>query len=674
MPTSNLEMTSTILRRFPFRIEFLYSQVSTKILSSQPSPLSQCVGIMLRALLLALVVAGSSPVLVGAESRPNILWISCEDISPHLGCFGDPHAITPNLDRLAEEGVRYTNTFTTAGVCAPCRSGIITGMYQTTLGTHHMRCTATLPKSIRPFPTYLREAGYFCTNNSKQDYQFKTPKETWDFSSGKAHWRDRSDPSQPFFAVFNFTGCHESGIASESKYKSVTQVLSGDQRQDPEALDLPPYYPDTPVAREDWKRNYELITAMDHWAGDLIDQLKKDGLYENTIIMYWSDHGVGLPRAKRWLYESGTHIPLIVRIPEKYRVGDQGEPGAVSDQLVSSIDFGPTVLNLAGIDVPEHVQGRPFLGVNTPEPREFVFGARDRMDERYDIIRMVRDKRYRYLRNYEPLKSYYQYINTCEKGATMRELRRLHDAGELVAEAEYYFSPSKPVEELYDLESDPHEINNLAGDPKYAEVVERMRAAQSDWVRRTGDLGLIPEPIIAERVKQLGSEYTILRQANARQYNNQLGEIAVAASSGPSALPLLMKSVEDGDSAIRYWAAVGIGNVGKQTASSAAPLMTGLLSDSSSAVRTAAARALCRMDRTELALPVLINELTKGAQWERLHAAIVLDEIDEQARPLITQMEQGLEYQKGFNSDGKYRVRVINRALNELNGTNNVVK
>ncbi|WP_182867772.1 sulfatase-like hydrolase/transferase [Rhodopirellula sp. JC639] len=608
-----------------------------------------------------------------APPRSNILWLSCEDISPHLGCYGDEHAITPNLDQLAEEGVRYSHAFTTAGVCAPCRSGIITGMYQTTLGTHHMRCTATLPEGIHPFPKYLRDAGYFCTNNSKQDYQFKTPADTWDVSSGKAHWRDRGNDDTPFFAVFNFTGCHESGIARKSKYQDVTEVLTADQRQDPTKLQLPPYYCDTPITREDWKRNYELITAMDHWAGGLIQQLKDDGLYENTIIMFWSDHGVGLPRAKRWLYESGTHIPLIVRIPPAYRVDDQGTPGTVCDDLVSSIDFGPTVLNLAGLDQPSSVQGQPFLGSDLPAPRQYVYGARDRMDERYDIIRMVRDKRFRYLRNFEPLKSYYQYINTCEKGATMRELRRLHDAGQLPPAAEYYFSPTKPVEELYDCDADPHEINNLADDPAYADALKRMRDAQTQWIADTGDLGLIPEAILAERAETLGSEYAVLRQVDADRYNQRLGAIAVAASSGPSALNKLVDAAEDDDSAIRYWAATGIGNLGTVAKRAAADSMRARLGDDSSAVRTAAARALCRMELPKAALPVLIHELTTGAQWERLQAAIVLDEIDEQALPVIEQMRQGLQYQKGFNSDGKYRVRVTNRALNELEGTNNVV-
>lgn len=607
-----------------------------------------------------------------AAPRPNIVWLSCEDISPHIGCFGDAHAITPNIDQLATEGMRYTNVFTTAGVCAPCRSGIITGMYQTSLGTQHMRCTATLPDSIKPFPVYLRDAGYYCTNNSKQDYQFKTPKGTWDDSSGKAHWRNRPDKSQPFFSVFNFTGCHESGIASKSKYESVTKVLTPEQRQDAEKLELPPYYADTPVIREDWKRNYELITAMDHWAGDLIQQLKDDGLYEDTIVMFWSDHGVGLPRAKRWLYDSGTHIPLVVRVPDKFFQPHKVARGLYSDQLISSIDFGPTVLSLAGVEVPEYMQGKPFLGAKVL-PRDYVYGARDRMDERYDIIRMVRDKRYKYLRNYEPLKAYYQYINTAENGATMSELRRLHEAGKLPAAAELFFSATKPVEELYDCQTDPHEVNNLAADPQYADVLKRMREAHTQWVLETRDTGLIPEPILVARSKQVGSEYEVLRQAGSDQVNRRLATVAALASSGESALPQLVQAMKDEDDAVRYWAATGIGNIGEPAREEAVRIVQAALVDESSAVRTAAARAMCRMGMPEDAVPVLVKEMTTRQQWERLQAAIVLDEIDEQARPVLQEMKQGLEYQKGFNSDGKYRVRVTNRALNELQGTDNKV-
>ncbi|MBN2132396.1 MAG: sulfatase-like hydrolase/transferase [Sedimentisphaerales bacterium] len=601
------------------------------------------------------------------QGRPNILWLSCEDISPHLGCFGDPHAITPNLDRLAREGVRYSHTFTTAGVCAPCRSGIITGIVQTTLGTHHMRCSAKLPPQIRAFTSYLREAGYYCTNNSKTDYQTGDLCNAWDESSGKAHWRKRSE-GRPFFSVFNFTGCHESGIASESKYQSVTKDLTPAQRQDPDKLDLPPYYPDTPIVREDWKRYYELITALDVWAGDHIRQLKDAGLYEDTIIFFWSDHGVGLPRAKRWLYDSGTRIPLIVRIPEKFRAPGQAAPNTVDDRLVSSIDFGPTVLNLAGLSRPGHMQGRPFLGRRLPEPRQYIFGARDRMDERYDIIRTVRDKRYRYIRNYEPLKTYYQYMNTPEKGVTMKEIRRVHAEGKLPPAAKLFLADRKPVEELYDLSQDPHEINNLAGDPQYAPVLERMRRTHRQWLFDTRDLGLLPEPEIIEREQKFGSRYAILRQPGADELMKRLIEGSGAASEGRKALPMLLDAMDDEDAAVRYWGATGVGNIGAD-ARSAEDKMRAALKDSSVSVRVAAARALCRMDKPRAALPVLEAELAGAHQWGRLQAAIVLDEIGEMARPAEDALKKALSGQPN-----KYITRVANRALNDLNGTDNVVK
>ena len=603
-------------------------------------------------LAVCLMLAGA----LKATDRPNILWLSAEDISPHLGCYGDANAITPHLDKLATEGTRYTHAFTTAGVCAPCRSGIITGMYQTTLGTHHMRCKAVLPEHIKTFPMYLREAGYYCTNNSKTDYQFRHPKETWDFSGRKGHWRNR-EKGQPFFAVFNFTGCHESGIASEAKYKSVTAGLKPSQRQDASKLTLPPYYPDTPIVREDWKRNYELITAMDAWAGNLIAQLKADGLYENTIIFFWSEHGVGLPRAKRWLYDSGTRVPLIVRMPKS-----AGLKAGVNNRLVSSIDFGPTVLNLAGLEIPKYMQGRSFIGGT---PRKFVFGARDRMDERYDIIRSVRGPRYRYIRNYEPLKTYYQYMNTPEKGATMREIRRVADAGKLPPAAKLFIAPTKPTEELYDLETDPHEIHNLAGERKHADKLKELRAAHSDWVKRTGDLGLLPEAEIEIREKATSARYNILKGKS--KLNAQLGNAAAMASSGVYALPSMIQAMQHPDAAVRYWGATGVGNIGPQAINAKRPMMDAL-KDKSPSVRIAAARALAKLGESKLALSVLEAELQSEHQWGRLAAAIVLDEMDAQAKPAIPALKRALE-----NQPNKYIVRVANRALNELQGTKNVV-
>ena len=607
--------------------------------------------------------------LVAAEnSRPNILWLSTEDISPHLGCYGDPHAITPTLDRLAGEGVLYSNAFTTAGVCAPNRTCIITGMYQSSIGGHHMRCKTILPDNIQCFPVYLAEAGYYCTNNSKTDYNFEWPRSVWHESGGKAHWRNRAE-GQPFFAVFNFTGTHEGTIrATGSTYDALTKRLTPDQRQDPDKLTLPPYYPDTSVSRNDWKKNYELITAMDYWVAEMLGQLEEDGLADDTIVFFWSDHGVGLPRAKRWLYDSGTHVPLIVRVPAKFRAGSQAAPGVVDDQLVSSIDFAPTVLNLAGVEIPPHMQGRVFLGENLTSPRKYVYGARDRMDERYDIIRMVRDHRYRFIRNYEPFKAYYQYMNTPEGGPTMQELRRLHALGQLPAAAEFFMAETKPVEELYDLENDPHEINNLADSPEHQEILLRMRAAHVKWILATKDLGLIPEPEIVRRTEEYGSAYAILEQPDAERLLARLRQVVIAGEQGRGAVSRLSGALDDEDAAIRYWGAIGLGNL-RGDARSAAGLLTAALGDESPSVRIAAARALCLMDMETGALPVLVRELKNDGQWVRLAAALALDELGEKARPAIDALEEALG-----DKENKYVVRVANHALNVILGTDRTVR
>lgn len=612
------------------------------------------------------------------DSRPNILWLSVEDISPTVGFMGDPHAITPHLDTLAAESVTFTHAYTTAGVCAPVRSAIITGLYQTTIGTQHMRSAARLPAHIQLFPAYLRQAGYYTSNNEKTDYQLADDSTAldaaWDDSSRSAHWRHRPDPDQPFFAVFNYQGTHESYIANDDLYHRATADLPPALRQDPSALTtLPPYYPNTPTNRENWKRNYELITAMDAWAGRILQQLKDDGLYENTIIFFWSDHGVGLPRAKRWLYESGTHIPLVVHAPPGLSVVGLGLPGTTDERLISSVDFAPTVLNLALVALPSYLQGHPFLGPNLPAPRDYVYGARDRMDERYDIIRMVRDPRFRYLRNYEPLKPYYQYMNTPERGTTMAELRRLHDAGQLDPIADAYFAPHKPVEELYDVAVDPHELHNLATDPAYATELARLRQAHLAWVRETRDTGLIPEPILNARERALGNRYDILRQTADPTFPDRLATIAELASAGPTALPALIAAMDDPQPSIRYWGATGLGNIGAPAALDAAGVLTAALQDDQAVVRVAAARGLCLLNQPEAALPVLVAVLEHGRQWERLHAANVLDEIGDQAWPARDALHAALAPRPDLVARGKYVVRVINHALNQLEGTDRKV-
>ena len=433
------------------------------------------------------------PSWLGARTeteRPNILWISCEDTSCDLGCYGDSYAVTPNLDALAAQGVRYTNVYTNAGVCAPSRSGIITGMYPTTIGTHQMRCQGVPPAEVKCFPEYLRAAGYYCTNNVKTDYQFDPPVTAWDESSNKAHWRGRAK-DQSFFAVINLTVSHESQNWPKKGEKLI---------HDPAKASVPPYYPDTPVVRENLARYYDNVTQMDDQAGQILKQLQKDGQAEDTIVWFWADHGRGLPRAKRWIYDSGIRVPLIIRVPEKWRkyarLGDPDTvaPGIVNDDLIAFVDFAPTMLSLAGVAIPKHLQGQAFLGSQKAKPRDYIFAARDRMDETYDIIRAVRDKRYKYIRNYMPHLTRAQDIEYMNRMPIMQEMRRASAEGKLKGPQKQYFEPTKPVEELYDTLADPHEVNNLADDPKYKDVLQRLRKVHAEWMKQTRDVGLIPEP------------------------------------------------------------------------------------------------------------------------------------------------------------------------------------
>lgn len=611
--------------------------------------------------------------------RPNILWLSCEDTGPHLGCYGDPHAHTPTLDALAAQGVLYQNAFAVTGVCAPTRSSVITGLYPTTLGTHHMRAGGEgvdrsvmpkIPARIRAFPEFLRHAGYYCTNNAKQDYNFRAPEGTWDESSGRAHWKNRPNPNQPFFAVFNYTGTHEGSIRlDDAGHAERTARLTDDQRQDPDALPLPPYWPDTPVVRKQWAKYYELVTAMDYWVADRLRELDEAGLAEETIVFFWADHGPGLPRAKRWCYDSGTRIPLIVRIPARFRLGTQGIGGTVETELISSVDFAPTVLNLAGLPIPSTIQGRAFLGPNVPAKRRYVFQARDRMDERYDVIRAVRDTRYRYVRNYEPYKPYFQHVQTAEADPVMAELRRLHAAGQLAPEAEQFMADTKPIEELYDLTVDPHEVHNVAEDPRYAMILQKMRAAHVGWMLATRDLGLIPEPELVAGEERYGTRYDMGLALDREHRRRDLFYLAsIAGRPNLTHVSRLTDALRHSDPAFRYWGAIGLGNLGA-VAVPALQFLNVAAQDASPVVRVAAARALAKLGHTDEALEILTTELRGPQEWVRLHAAIVLDEMGSDARPAVDALRHALN-----DRDNKYVVRIANHALNTLLGTNHQVR
>ena len=429
------------------------------------------------------------------SQRPNIVWIVSEDMSADLGCYGDALAKTPNLDRLASEGARFTRAFTHAPVCAPSRSGLITGMYPTTMGSHHMRSQLIEPPAT--FTEFLQKAGYHTVWPGKTDFNF-TPKKGW-VDSTQANWvQDPSRLKQPFFAYVNHNGTHESqSRATSEQHEKNTKRLKASDRQDPAKVKLPPFYPDDPRVRNDLKQYHENITALDYRVGDILRAIDEAGLRENTIVIFFGDHGRGMPRYKRWCYDTGIHVPLIVRWPGRI------QPGTVRDDLVAFVDFAPTMLTLAGAPIPEHMQGQPFLGKDSPkppvEPRKYVFAARDRMDETYDRIRAVRDNRFKYIRNFAPEVPYAAQINYNEENPTMQAWRDWNRQGKLTGPAKAFFAKTKPKEEFYDCDDDPYELNNLVDAPQHQEKLKELRAALKDWIVKTKDLGEVPESELVKR-------------------------------------------------------------------------------------------------------------------------------------------------------------------------------
>ena len=455
------------------------------------------------------------------QARPNILWITVEDMSPRLGCYGDTTVPTPNLDRLSSEGLRFTHAFGVYGVCGPNRHCLITGMYPTSTGAMAMRTwkrtaslhmikdpellaiptyEATPPPEVKCFTEYLRAAGYYCTNNAKTDYQFRPPITAWDESSRQAHWRGRPNKETPFFSVFNIGVTHESGTFHGRSPKIVDPAAV-----DPANVELPPYYPDTPLVRRDVARHYDNIAVMDAQVGKLLEQLEQDGLADETIVFYFSDHGDGLPRMKRWVYDSGIRVPLIVRFPQRQWSGQ------ATDRLVSFVDFAPTVLSLARVDVPPHMQGQTFLNnskqgnsktgvVAAARKRKYIYAARDRMDPAPETIRAVRDHRFKYVRNYRTDLPYIGFIPYRDQAESMQDIMRLASEGRLGPDQWQFTSKTKPKEELYDTAADPHEIHNLAADPKYTDKLAELRGAHEAWTKETGDLGHIPETELIKRL------------------------------------------------------------------------------------------------------------------------------------------------------------------------------
>jgi len=484
-----------------------------------------------------------------------------------------------------------------------------------------MRSGTRLPKSIKCFSEYLRGAGYYCTNSSKTDYNFRTPKNAWDESSRKAHWRNRK-AGQPFFAVFNF------GITHESRCRKAPKDTA---RFDPAKVPIPPFHPDTQEVRDNWANYYENITTMDGQAAKILEQLEADSLSENTIVFFYSDHGAGLPGCKKWIWNSGLHVPMIVRFPRKYARWSPGKPGTTCDRLVSFVDFSPTVLSLAGVGIPEHMQGSAFLGAAASQkPRRYVHAIRDRMAERYDTARVVRDKDYQYIRNYMPHLTWSQFVSYTEQMPTMKVWRKLAGQGKLNKVQGRYFNATKPLEELYDTAKDPHQINNLAGDAKYEPVLRRMRGELRAWMLKTGDLGLLPEYEMQRR-SAASTPYQLAHDKAKHPQERLMAAADTANAMDAAKLPELVKLLGDADPAVRWWGAIGLTALSKRSAP-AADALRKAMKDDSPLVRVAAADAMCNLEKYDEALPVLTAALQDKSPCVRLRAINVLDSIGEHAR------------------------------------------
>jgi arylsulfatase A-like enzyme len=454
------------------------------------------------------------PVFLTAADRPNIVWIVSEDNSKHyLKLFDENGADAPHIEALAAEGITFTRAFSNAPVCSVARTTLATGAYAPRLGTqfHRRDEPATLPAGLKAFSELLREAGYYTSNRSKEDYNFTKSRTTWDDSSKNGDWRNRPDPAMPFFHMQSHAESHEGSLHFDASLTETEKTT-----HDPAAVKLPPYFPDTPLFRYTMARYLDRMQAIDGIVGETMAKLKADGLLEDTFVFYFGDHGGVLPRSKGYLYETGLHVPLVVRIPEKWKHLVDLERGSRMDGFVSFIDFAPTVLTLAGVAVPAEMDGRAFLGkgVTTAEvaARDTTLGYADRFDEKYDLVRSLRVGDWKYIRSYQPHYSDGIQNNYRYQMAAYREWRDLYDEGKLGSDQRQFFEAKAP-EQLYDLSTDPHELKNLAAEPAHEEKLHELRAALQTKLKSLPDLGFIPESVLVKEAMEDPAGYGKARAA-----------------------------------------------------------------------------------------------------------------------------------------------------------------
>lgn len=610
----------------------------------------------------ALLLLGGSHSLVAAD-QPNILWITSEDNGAHwLGCYGNAEARTPRLDALAAEGLRFTSAYANAAVCAVARSTILNGAYAVTQGTQHMRSRHPIPAEFKSYVSYLRQAGYHCTNNAKTDYNFKgNDRAIWDACSDQAHYRDRP-AGKPFFAIFNLTVSHESSLFPATiRANRQRGVIPGSPRLDPAALTVPPYLPDLPEIRSDIAIYHDIITALDTRVGRILDELEADGLAADTIVFYYADHAGITPRGKRYLEDTGTRVPLLVHIPEKWRALAPFAPGSAVDEPVSFVDLAPTVLSLAGIAAPGQMQGRAFLGTNRRNPRdgEMVFLFADRFDEIYGMRRGLTDGRWKYIRRFTPHlpAAPYSYYQFGQAGWTA--WRQAWQDGALPPRFKRIWEAPQETEQLFDTASDPWEIRNLAGDPAHAGRLAAMRDRLRATMIAAADTGIIPEPMFKELAP--GKPVATWLAAHKAALPALVDLAFRATARNPEELPLLLSKLASGDPLERYWATQGCLILGTR-AETAADALAALLDDPHAAIRASAAHALWAAGRKEQASTALVRELdAAGNEHARMLVANILTWTGE----LDQIPDEWVEKTRANKQAGEYLLRLADRLHQE---------
>ena len=578
---------------------------------------------------------------------PNILWIVSEDNSPWLGSYGDQMATTPRLDALAADGIRYTRAYSNAPVCAPSRAALITGAYPIAFGTEHMRSSFKTPAEIRFYPSYLREAGYYTSNNYKKDYNTDDRPDAWDESSREASYRNRAE-GQPFFHITNLNVTHESRLHRGSTA----------QNHDPAAVQLAPNHPDTLEARNDYAVYYDRLEDMDTEVGEILDQLEAEGLADSTIVFYYSDHGGAVAGTKRFLTEGGLHVPMMVRVPEQYRHLLGYNAIDTVDRPVSFVDLPATLMHIAGIELPEQMVGTSIL---QKSDIQYVFAYGGRMDERSNLVRSVNDGQYRYTRNYLPHRPYGRRLEFLWNAPLMQSWASEYEAGNLNADQSAFFEP-REAEELYNIEEDPFELVNLAEQPEYAAKLKELSGALTDWQLEQRDAGLIPEAMMRELDQQGFIRDYVTSDSYPVKEIVQLAQMAGERDAGN--LDVLLEQLQSGHPVKTYWAATGLLLLG-QNAEPALPTIESVLDEVEPWTGIVLAELLIGYERTTEATTYLAGVLQSDNLMVRLQAMETIVEtglLDPALKPAIEALVPDDPKQRPY--DGRMARYVMQRYEN----------